>query len=404
MQGDPCRYSKGQFNYVVEETRSEYKVFCSRLDNSPSSRNKNISDRQNRMTAIDLIGVFILFQSSDVCKELGPAFFPIYTDGLNLHYNAYLEGLKQSDSKYEGKDAICFSCSKSDYRIESATYNTSIDIPKLLDKYYQNNKGIEAAELIYQYPKVSSEQILSLERDYLMGEVQLTQGIRKLQSLLDRFEQSVYNPSGTWAPELPNKSSAPTMVPYSQFYYEEIVTAAPLMEKNKGFKEWTGLLNEKHSVYEALLYFCSSHCRTPLSSKEDVVLSDVIEAFPGAISPFGIRQPVDDQSYQKAAKVYSQSDFAMAAEILRNSIDSEGITAQSLNLLGASYRFLNQPKKALPFLLLCLKLDPETPYLSGNLFLCLKMMGFHQMDLAGEFLKSYVSDAWSREQIRNEIN
>lgn len=400
LQGGSFRYKKGLFNYVVEENRTEYTVICSSNDNSSFSRNKNISDRQNRMTAIDLIGVYILFRSTDLYKSLGSAYFPLYAEGLNLHYNAYLEGFKQADGKYEGRDAVIFSCAKKNYRIESATYNTRLDIPQLLNEYYQNNKSEESAQLVYQYPQVTSEQMLTLECDFLMGLVRLPNGIRELQSLPDRFEQSVYNPSGIWNPELPNKNITPSTVPYSQFYYEEIVTAAPLKEKEKGFKEWTGLLNEKHSVYESILAFCSSRCRSPLP-KEYTVLSDVIEAFPGAISPFGIRQPVNDQSYQDAAKAYSQSDFATAADILRNSIDSEGITAQNLNLLGASYRSLNHPERALPYLLLCLKYAPDTLYLAGNIFLCLKQLNYCRLDELKTFISSYAKDSWSLSQIFN---
>ena len=97
LNGEQYKYVKGYNIYSVSEDTQEYVVECSRSGGVATSRNKNITDRQTRMDAADLIGAYILYKSADVSKSLGPDYFQIYVDGVNLHYNAYLEGMTQEE-------------------------------------------------------------------------------------------------------------------------------------------------------------------------------------------------------------------------------------------------------------------------------------------------------------------
>lgn len=396
LWGGDYRYVKGALSFDVEETISEYKVYCTRTGGGLTSRNKNIAGRQLRMTAVDLMGAYILYKASELSEELGPLFFPVYVDGINLHYNAYLEGVRQEDVVRAGEHGICYSCDKDSYIITAASYQDKVDVPKLLTQYYNNAKNESSAALLYKYPGFTSEQYLMLERDFLMGDGLLPAGVRQLQNNGDRFEQSIFQ-SEKDGIHLPNKSEAPESRPYSSFFFEEMVTAVPLKEKEVAYKEWKKRLQSGHSTYEDILLFCAKKCRHKISNLKNVGFSEVIESFPGAIAPLGIRQPINNQSYRKAASAYAQSDFFMAAEILRESVDREGISASSLNLLGASYRFLELPDKALPYLLLCLKLEPGTPYLMGNIYLCLVKLGFQQKETLRSFLLPLARDSWSIE-------
>lgn len=391
-------YVKGQDSFVIEETRNEYKVYCSKNVNTSTSRNKNIADRQLRMKAIDLMGAYILFKSSAMDRDLGPEYFQVYADGINLHYNAYLEGIKQENVTFEGQQSICFSCNKTDYLITEASYKDITDLSALLESNYSQNKGEKAANLLYRFPEIDSAWYLGLERDYLSGNAQLPSEIRRLQSVSERFEFSVFGIGDDFP--VPNKSACHETLPYSYFFFEEIVTAAPLDEKEKAYSEWRHMI-EPHNIYEEILLFCSSRCRSSLPSKNEVTLSSVIEAFPGAVSPFAIRQPTNDDSYHRGAAAYSKSDFSSSAEILQETIDNEGISAPVLNLLGASYRYLGHPEKALPYLLLCLKINPETPYLAGNMYLCLSLLKFPETSRLKNYLSSIAKDNWSKDVLNN---
>ena len=141
-----------------------------------------------------------------------------------------------------------------------------------------------------------------------------------------------------------------------------------------------------------------------MTKSGETAFSAVIEAYPGAISPFGVRQPVDGASYSEAAGAYSRSEFEEAAKILRESLDNEGLSAQTLNLLGASYRFMGQADKAMPFLLLGFKLDPGGAYATGNIALCAKMTGYPRLRELCEFLQGVATDDWSRNEIKALID
>lgn len=363
-----------------------------------TSRNRNILDRQLRMDAVNLIGTYILFKTE---AALPANLFQIYVGGVDLHYNAYVEGMRQEEKTIKGEPCIVYSCGKDEYRMESATYKRNVDIPSLLNEYYTHNKGEEAAGMLYDYEGFSSVQYLMLERDFLFGDTALPQGVRVLQGMTDRFETSVYSLDDARLTDMlkPLRKTVPEHNPYRQFFYEELLTASPLDAKDGVYKQWRQSLSSPRCVWEDFLLFCSRRTEG-LTKSGETAFSAVIEAYPGAISPFGVRQPVDGASYSEAAGAYSRSEFEEAAKILRESVDNEGLSAQTLNLLGASYRFMGQADKAMPFLLLGFKLDPGCAYATGNIALCAKMAGYPRLRELCEFLQGVATDDWSRTEIK----
>lgn len=399
-KGEQFEYRKGTTVFSVVETTSEYRVTCTASGSSMLSRNRNITDRQNRITAVDLIGAYIVFTSSEYYSSLGAEYFPFVVDGIDLHYNAVVEGLQQKTMQTGGNPVQEYVCKKENYRIDHATYKKNLDLYSLVIIGYNKDKCERTARLLYNFKKFTSEQHLAMERDFLSGDTQLPSEVRRLQSVPDRFELSVYAPDQGVALNLKKaKDECPETKPYRQFYYEEIVTSAPLDGKQKFYLLWRQTLSDTMTVYESMLEFCSRNCSAGKTDHDEATFSKIIETFPGAISPFGIRQPITDSLYNKAIAAYSTSDFKKAAGLLRLSIDSEGISAEILNLIGASYRYLGQPDKAMPYLLLCLKLDPNTQFLAGNIALCMKEMGFQRINDLCRFLLNYAREGWSKTEI-----
>lgn len=397
-EGGTYRYIKGSSAFEIMETASEYEVTCIRSGVASSSRNRNILDRQLRMDAVDLIGAYIVYTNSGYATGLGSEYFQIFADGINLHYEAVLTGLKHKSRISGGKAIICYTCDKSDYRMEYASYDKDIDFQKLVEAYYLKNKDIHSAKLLYDFKGFTSARYLELEADFLTGRVRLPEGFRAIQAQQDRFEKSLFSESHS----LPQKIAAPDTLslPFRSFALEDLVTSSPFRQKAKYYKLWRQSLNAGDSVYEKILVFCAEKCLDD-PKKTELCISSAIAAFTGAISPFGIREPINDSLYFRAAEAYSKSDFASSVTLLTESVDNEGISAKQLNLLGASYRYLGKPEKALPFLLLCLKLNPETEFLAGNLALCLNQAGFSMEKQTLEFLELYAKDDWSKNEINN---
>lgn len=398
LRGEQYKYVKGHNIFEVAETATKYEVVCRRSNSAMTSRNKNILDRQFRLDAIDLIGAYILFKRE---ANIPASLFQIYVDGINLHYTAYVEGVRQEEKTIGGTSCIVYSCAKENYRIAMATYNTNINIPTLLAAHYARNKGENAAAMIYDYEGFSSEQYLMLERDFLLGAAMLPQGVRSLHEVADRFEMSVYSLDDAALNELlkPLTKAAPKSKPYAQFFYEEMVTASPLSAKAAAYKQWRASISSPRCVWEDFLLFCSNKANAAPKAS-DASFSEIIAAYPGAVSPFGVRQPTDDDLYHAAAQAYSQSNFETAVKILKESVDNEGISARTLNLLGASYRFLGQEDKAIPFLLLGFKLEPKSAYVTGNIALCAQKMGYPRLRELCSFLLNAAADDWSSSEIK----
>lgn len=380
---------------------NRYEVVCQDTDGTcTTSRNKNIIDKRLRMTAIDLIGAYILFKED---TKLSQELFPVYVDGVALHYNAYLEGLSQSERTENGKSAIIYSCDKDKYRIEKAIYKKDIDIPTLLCEYYRNHRDENTASIVCGSELVPNELRLEIEHDFMTGNATVPSGVRQLYGITDRFELSILpiDDSNFEQALKTAELSVPKSFPYILYYHSEMVTSMPIGKKNRYYRKWQKELSGSSFIWDDFRFFCSS--RQDFSCSSAAAISEVIESYGGALNPFGMRGPIDDNSYRKATIAYSKSDFDESARILSESIDCEGISAQSLNLLGASLRCLGKPEKALPYLLLCFTLEPRTQYLGGNIALCAKALNYKRLPELCSFLAPLAIDNWSENEILNCI-
>ena len=393
-------YHKGTTTYEVKEYHDEYMVLCFKKGLSSTSRNKNITDRQLRLDAMDLIGSYIVFKNE--YSHFQPRYFQIVVDGIKLHYKALVEDVKQEYKNIDGKSVLCYVCPKNKYQINSTSYIRDLDLLSMIETNYERMKNEETANLFYEYEEFNSSHYIQLQEDFHKGNAVIPIGVRTQLQIEDRFERSIYVDNKEQGKQIIQnyEDDIPKTEPYKRFYLEELVTSLTLDNKTEYYQEWKESLQSAKTVWEDVLYYCSKIIDTKID-KNNICFSNVIESYCGAISPYGIRQPIDDEMYRQAVNAYSNSNFEESMRILRESIDIEGISALSLNLLGASCRFLHKSKEAIPFLILCFKLNPKTQYLVGNIALCLKMIGYSRMDEVCDFLLNYAVDEWSKNEIAN---
>lgn len=390
-------YHKGTTTFEIHEFHNEYVVSCYKKGTSLTSRNKNITDRQLRLDAMDLIGAYIIFKSN--YSNIKPQYFQFVVDGIKLHYNATVENVRKEYKNIGGKSALCYICPKEKYLINSTSYIRNLDLLAIIETYYERKKDEETANLFYEYEEFNSNHYIQLEEDFHKGNAVLPSEIRVQKQIEDRLERSIYVENKEQEKRLlQSEINIPQNKPYNRFYLEELVTSAPFKKKIYYYQEWKRTFQSTRTVWEDILSFCSEEIKI-IIDKENLCFSNVISEFCGAIIPHGIRQPINNDMYNNAASAYSKSDFKKSAEILIESIDTEGISPLSLNLLGASLRYLNKPKEALPFLILCFKLNPKTNYLVGNIILCLNMIDYPKMEEACSFLLNYAIDEWSKNEI-----
>ena len=174
----------------------------------------------------------------------------------------------------------------------------------------------------------------------------------------------------------------------------------PLEEKDKNYQKWQKELAATPFIWNDFRLFCARQNNSSIGGNE-LSLSEVIEKFGLGINPIGMRSPIDDKSYRSASLAYANSNFEESAKLLMESIDCEGISSQSLSLLGASFRCLNKPERALPYLVLCFNLNPRTQYLCGNIALCAKALKYNRLQELCSFLDNWTRDSWSINEIKN---
>ena len=392
-------YISGENTYEIKETSSNYEVLCFRNEMPTNYRNKNTIERMMRLDAIDLIGTYIIYKDYYYTK-IKPEYFQLLVDCIDLHFKSTIQDVHQEYRIMDGKTVVCYTCSKDNFNMESVTYKRNLDLLSLLELNYSKRKNEKSASLLYESSEFEPSHYIQLEEDYHKGKVVLPSALKQLGQIEDRLERSIYAENDKQLITLFQRAcnQSPKSEPYCRFYLQELVTSAPLNKKEKYYRKWQESMQLARTVWEDALYYCSQEIEQNINV-EIVCFTDVISSFVGAISPFGIRQPINKTSYNKAVKAYSKSDFQQSVEILVESIDMEGISPESLNLLGASYRFLNRPKEALPFLILCFKLNPKTRYLVGNIALCFGMIDYPQMDELCKFLIDYAVDDWSNNEI-----
>lgn len=386
--GEQCRYVKGDVTYYISENSSEYVVEEYNSSQAISSRNQNIAQRLSRLATLDVIGTYILFKDWAEENGLDNRYFQIFADATALHYNADVVGFQPQQGSDGQKTWRRWVCKKKDYNMLSASYKNPGDLPSMLAMSYARNSNADIAALWYSHDS-SLERYFSFERDFLSGNASAPAEVRRARTAEDAFSQSLFSE------ETEEIVSVELDGPFRQFAYCELMTIAPLSAKEEYYSKWEASLGD--SLWEDVLAFCAKNCRTPLP--EGPTVCETILAFPGGLNPRLMRKSSYEPLYDKGAQAYSQSDFQGAIEALSESIDIDGMSTRALNLLAGAYRLSGQPEKALPFLLLCAKIEPSTQYLCGNLVLCLSAMDYPRIKELCTQVKGFAKDDWSVKQI-----
>ena len=69
-------------------------------------------------------------------------------------------------------------------------------------------------------------------------------------------------------------------------------------------------------------------------------------------------------------------------------------------MVGATYRNLNKPELALPFLIQSIYLDPEHEYSWGNLAMCLEQLNYHRVSNILDYMEEESNKkSWSYNKV-----
>ena len=400
LYGESYKYEKGNIICEIEETKTQYIVITGLQTNIPDSRNQNIQERRLRLNAIDVIGAYILYKDFANKNGLTADYFQVYADGINLHYNAVLVNLNQERIIKSDKAFFKYACDKTDYDIRNVTYQPNINLYSLLVLNYQQRRNEHSAQLLCNHPQSTPKDYITIAQDFFIGNAQMSTAMRQLQSSPDRLEESLY---GTGNLDLKSVvsdviSSLPVSHPYRELHYAMLVSTAPLKDKEKFYTGWRAEIESVGNIWTEILLFCAQKCAA--SKHSEMSISETIAAFPGAIAPHTIRYATYEPNYEAATQHYANSRFKESAQMLLESIDVNGISPRTLNLLGASYRLDGKTKEAIPYLLLGFIMEPNAQYLAGNLALCLQQLQFPNIEQAVDFLLQYAKDTWSQEQLK----
>lgn len=390
------KYERGSSTYELSENKSSYIVRCEIPISASGSRNQSLAVSRTRLTAKNIIGAGILFRDFARENRLDDSYFQIFVDCAAVNYKAEVKGFVQKNT---GNDII-YECPKDTYRLQDASYRKITNLKELLENYYNLRKDSYSAEKLYSYGNVSLQSSISFYHDFLSGNAQISETYSRLQSFNDRLEQALYSDNTSMLDALIADAAdcMETENPFRTNCAIELVTSAKVKDKKTYYEKWKTSLS-RDVLAERILSFCSENCMFPLP-KENILTTDIILAYPGAISPFALKKGRDSE-YVKAASLYSTLKFEEAAALLEESINTQGITDKNLCLLGASLRLSGNPAKALPYLIICLYLNPKTEYLAGNIVLCLSALKFKYLDDILSQLKGSNIDSWSQQQIES---
>ena len=392
------KYERGGSTYEFSENKSSYIVRCVIPMSASGSRNQSLAVSRSRLTAKNIIGAGILFRDFASENKLDDSYFQIFVDCSAVNYVAEVKGFIQRSTDTD--DNIIWECPKESYLIQDASYRKISNLKELLQHYYTLRMDSYSAEKLYSSGNVSLQNSISFYHDFLSGKAQISETYSRLQSYNDRFDEALYSDSSPMLDALIADAAAfvETDMPFRTNCAIELVTSAKVTDKKAYYEMWKASLS-KAVIAERVLLFCSEKCTVPLPD-ESILTTDIILAYPGAISPFAIRKG-GEADYAKAASLYSNLKFEEAATLLEGSINAHGITDKNLCLLGASLRLSGNPAKALPYLIMCAYLNPKAEYLAGNIALCMAALKFKHLDELLSHLKDADIDSWSQQQIES---
>jgi len=394
--------------FTVFDDSNTYRVNCRLSESVDHSRKLQRMTNQLRLQAIDLIGNCIVLQSIDLPFEDRGALFQAFVDNTSLRYSADVDKIEASALSLCGKQrCIEFSCNKSDFRVNERYLGQDFDMANILYMNFRRTKDIAGACALLQYTSSGPDQLIPTELQFLNGSAAIDPEISVLLKTNPsyRLENSLYG-NDSILQEYVNTiaSSGNDLCPFGKMIISKILFTSSKASSKQGFyNDYIYKLSQLNGLWYGMMQFVATHRDSSgFAGFEEATVFDVIGAFPVALNPFGMRMGDKSDYFNLATRAFAGEDFETALENLQNEINFNGITTENLNLTGACYRLLDQPARALAYLLLAYYLDSDTKFVKGNIVLCLHKLNYTGIDeLSSFFLKETSTDPWSENQIMN---
>jgi len=394
--------------FTVIDDGNTYRVKCRVSESVDHSRKLQRITNQLRLQSIDLIGNCIVLQSIDLPFEDRGALFQAFVDNTSLRYSADVEKIEASALSLCGKQrCIEFSCKKSDFRVNERYLGQDFDMANILYMNFRRTKDIAGACALLQYTSSAPNQLIPTELQFLNGSAVIDPEISALLKINPsyRLENSLYA-TDSILQEYVNSiaSSENDVCPFGKMIISKILFTSSKATSKQGFyDDYIFYLSQLSDLWYGMLQFVATHRdSSSFVGFEEATVFDVIGALPVVLNPFGMRIGDKSDYFNLATRAFAEEDFETALENLQNEINFNGITTENLNLTGACYRLLDQPARALAYLLLAYYLDSDTKFVKGNIVLCLQMLNYPKTDeLSSFFLNGTSTDPWSENQIMN---
>jgi len=399
-------YENSEASFELNETKEYYQVKCSLNRNIQGSRSLQLVLNRNRLKAVDLVGSYIIFKQLDFDFVPKDELFEAFVNYSNLSYESNVENF--SGSNWETCDnmrCVNFECKKSDFVIGNTSVTADIDLAKMLMLNFRSHKSIKNACLLNESNSLNLGQQIDVELFTLRGNVKLNDKTSELLKLnpQTQLESSLFGNDSIMNTAVKNVLSEKNVFcNYGNLMLSKILfTCIGSSEKDSIYKNMLKQLASCNGIWCYIQWFVASKIDlADFPGFDEATVFDVIGFYPGALNIYGMRITSPGEHYHLASNAFGENNMEYALELLQNEINMNGVSPQALNLIGASYRILNQPDKALPYLILAFYIDMNTPYLAGNTCLCLNALGFDGMaEISDYFIKLSTIDPWSKEQI-----
>lgn len=404
-------YSNHDASFQVSQQAGQYRVKCMLNQDVTGSRHLKRIQNRLRLRAVDLMGNYIVFNSLNCTIPDKDQLFQAFVDYNNLGFRAQVENLSTGQWDFcDGMRCITFACNTSHFIINDHHYPDEFDFSAIMMLDFRKNKSMRAACRILSAVPLTPYEYLGLEMLFLSGQAPLDSSTAKLQKLIPggRLENSLFGADSLMHSIVVSGSeSINGGCPFGEMVKAKIMfTGAGIYAKDSVYRVYLDNLAACDNLWNRVMFFAAMHRDlTDFFGLEEATVFDVIGAYPVALDVFGLRIGTGGNHYKQALEAFARGEMKISLDLLKDEVNFSGITPEALNLIGACYRILDRPEKALPYLLLAFYIDSETAYLTGNTCLCLDALGFNEIhELAAFFYNDNKTDNWSKEQISNLQN
>lgn len=405
------QYSNNEASFRVSQQAGQYLVKCTLKRDVAGSRSLKRAQNRLRLRAVDLVGNYIIFKSTDVDIPDKDRLFGAFVDYSNLMFRAQVEKFSTGQWDFcDGARCITFTCDQSDFTIDQKQYPEEFDFSAIMMMDFRKNKTIEGACRIFSSGLSGPGETLDMEMLFLSGNAPLDQTTGQLQKLspAGRLESSLFGTDSLMQSlVVADTARIAGGCEFGEMIRAKVLfTAAGISLKDSIYEIYLDDLAACDDLWYRVQYFSALHRDvSDFYGLEEATVFDVIGAYPVALDVFGLRIGYGGKYYDRALEAFGRDEIENALELLRDEINFSGVTPEALNLTGACYRLLDRPAKALPYLLLAFYLDRETTYLSGNTCLCLDALKYEEIsEIAEYFINNPKTDNWSKTQISNRLN